>query len=61
MCQTTVYLIDNGQEKLLMNDVVALIPEGGQVRLVSLFGEEIMVTGRIRQMDLLTHKIFITS
>jgi predicted RNA-binding protein len=61
MCQTTVYVIENGQERLLMNDVVALIPEEGQVRLVSLFGEEIMVTGRIRQMDLLTHKILIAS
>lgn len=61
MCQTTAYLLENGQEKLLMNDVVSLIPEEGQVRLVNLFGEELRVAGRIRQMDLLSHKIFITA
>lgn len=61
MCQTTVYLIEDGQEKLLMNDVIALIPEEGQVKLVSLFGEELTVTGRIKQMDLLSHKILIIS
>jgi len=61
MCQTTAYLVDNGQEKLIMNDVVTLIPEDGRVRLVNLFGEEITVAGRIRQMDLLSHKILITS
>jgi predicted RNA-binding protein len=60
MCQTTAYLLENGQEKLLMNDVISLIPEEGYVRLVNLFGEELTVAGRIRQMDLLSHKIFIT-
>jgi predicted RNA-binding protein len=61
MCQTTAYLLENGQEKLLMNDVISLIPEEGLVRLVNLFGEELTVAGRIRQMDLLSHKIFITA
>lgn len=59
MCQTTAYLIENGQEKLLMNDVISLVPKEGKIRLVNLFGEELTVTGRISQMDLLSHKIFI--
>lgn len=61
MCQTTAYLLEDGQEKLLMNDVISLIPEHGHVRLVNLFGEELTVAGRIRQMDLLSHKILITA
>lgn len=61
MCQTTAYLLEGGQEKLLMNDVISLVPEQGHVRLVNLFGEELTVAGRIRQMDLLSHKIFITA
>ncbi len=61
MCQTTAYLIEDGREKLLMNDVITLIPEEGQIRLVNLFGEELTVAGRIRQMDLLSHKILITA
>ncbi|HAR94616.1 MAG TPA: RNA-binding protein [Deltaproteobacteria bacterium] len=59
MCQTTAYLVEDGQEKLLMRDVVSLVPQEGKIRLVNLFGEELTVTGRIRQMDLLSHKILI--
>lgn len=61
MCQTTAYLLEDGQEKLLMNDVISLTPEQGRVKLVNLFGEELTVVGRIRQMDLLSHKIIITA
>lgn len=61
MCQTTAYLLEDGREKLLMNDVIALIPEKGQVRLVNLFGEDLTVAGRIKQIDLLSHKILITA
>jgi predicted RNA-binding protein len=61
MCQTTAYLVEDGHERLLMNDVISLVPEKGKIRLVNLFGEELTVTGRIRQMDLLSHKILITS
>lgn len=59
MCQTTAYLLENGQEKLLMIDVISLTPEEGQVRIVNLFGEELTVAGRIRKMDLFAHKVFI--
>lgn len=61
MCQTTAYLFEDGEEKLLMNDVVSLVPKEGKIMLVNLFGEELTVTGRIRQMDLLSHKIFIVT
>jgi predicted RNA-binding protein len=61
MCQTTAYLLEDGREKLLMHDVITLTPEEGRVRLVNLFGEELMVTGRIRHMDLLAHKVLITA
>ena len=61
MCQTTAYLLEDGRETLLMNDVITLTPEQGRVRLVNLFGEELLVTGRIRQMDLLSHKVLITA
>jgi predicted RNA-binding protein len=59
MCQTTVYLIEDGKEIPLLQDVVNIIPDGGRVRIVNLFGEEKVVEGRIKQIDLLTHKIII--
>jgi len=61
MCQTTVYLLEGGQEKPLFQDVVSVVPEGENVKIVNLFGEEKVVPGRIKRVDLLTHRILILS
>jgi len=59
MCQTVAYLLYQGKETALLQDVVSAIPEGRTIRLVNLFGEEKVVEGRIKQIDLLTHRIVI--
>ena len=59
MCQTAVYLVRVGKEELLLQDVVNITPEGATLKLVNLFGEEKVVEGRIRQIDLLSHRITI--
>ncbi len=59
MCQTTAYVVEGDQEVLLLQDVVNIKPEGGMLRMVSLFGEEKSVRGSIKQIDLLAHKILI--
>ena len=40
MCQTAVYLVREGKEELVLQDVVNITPEGATLKLVSLFGEE---------------------
>lgn len=59
MCQTVAYLLDEGKEVAVLQDVVSAVPEGGTIRLINLFGEEKVVEGRIKQIDLLTHRIVI--
>ena len=59
MCQTTAYTIQDGKEVVLLKDVVTITPENGKVRIVNLFGEEMLITGRIKHMDLLVHKVII--
>jgi predicted RNA-binding protein len=59
MCQTAVYLVREGKEELVLQDVVNITPEGATLKLVNLFGEEKVVEGRIRQIDLLSHRITI--
>ncbi len=61
MCQTAVYLVREGKEELVLQDVVHITPEGAMLKLVNLFGEEKVVEGRIRQIDLLSHRITIRS
>jgi predicted RNA-binding protein len=61
MCQTSAYIIDGDREVLLLQDVISIKPEDGALRMVNLFGEEKIVLGRIKQIDLLAHKIVIVS
>ena len=61
MCQTAAYIVRDGQEELVLQDVIIMAPGEGGVRLVNLFGEERTVPGRIRQIDLLAHRVIIQS
>jgi predicted RNA-binding protein len=59
MCQTTAYVIEGDREVLLLQDVISIKPENGALHMVNLFGEEKIVPGRIKQIDLLAHKILV--
>ena len=59
MCQTAVYVIEGGKEVPVLEDVVRVSPEDGSVRMVNLFGEEKVLPGRIKRIDLLAHRIII--
>lgn len=59
MCQTVAYVIEEGREVEVLQDVVTVVPLEDAIRMVNLFGEEKVVRGRIKQIDLLTHRILI--
>ncbi len=60
MCEANVYLIGNDgeDESLIMEAVDQVVPEGPESwRLTSIFGEQKIITGRIRGMNLVDHRI----
>lgn len=60
MCEANVYLIekDGEEESLVMEAVDQVIPEGPESwRLTSIFGEQKIIVGRIRAMNLVDHRI----
>lgn len=60
MCEANAYYVEPGddRENLIMQSVDQIIPEGaGSWRLVSIFGEQKMVTGQIKLMQLVDHRI----
>lgn len=63
MCEATAYFMgDNGQEELLLADVDVIEPEAdGQVRLVSIYGEQKVVKGRIKSMSLVNHRVVLSA
>jgi len=58
MCEADVYRIDDGQEKLIMASVDVLEPQDdGEWRLVGIFGDQKILRGRIKAMNLANQKI----
>jgi predicted RNA-binding protein len=58
MCEANAYLIREGRQELLMESVDIVEPEGaGAWRLVGIFGDQKIVRGRIKGLNLVDHKI----
>ena len=58
MCEANAYLIVNGKEQLIMESVDLVEPTGeNEWILVSMFGEKKTVTGRIKSMELVEHRV----
>ena len=58
MCEANAYLADENGEHLILEAVDKIMPEGPDAwRLVSIFGEQKIVAGRISSMQLVDHRI----
>ncbi len=59
MCESNAYIMQDGEEQLLLEDVDIVRPEGDSVYLRSAFGEQKTVSGRIKEIRLVDHKIIL--
>jgi predicted RNA-binding protein len=59
MCESTAYVLKNGEEEIILENVDYLENQDGQVKLVNLFGEEKVVDGRVKSLSLVDHKIIL--
>jgi len=60
MCEANAYLIDeSGQQSLFLEAVDKVEPEEDGIRLVSIFGEQKFIKGKIDSLSLVDHKVFI--
>ncbi len=58
MCEAAAYMFQNGQEELLLEAVDLVEPEeDGSFRIVSIFGEQKVVQGKIKAINLVNHRI----
>lgn len=60
MCELTVYLLEDDREEKLMEDVASITPDGEQLVLVDLLGQQKVVDARIKELKLLEHKVYLT-
>lgn len=59
MCESHAYVVREGKEEKILDDVTLLKPEGDQIVLRSLFGDEVKVKGRIEEIQFMDHKILL--
>ena len=59
MCEAAAYIIRNGQEELFLEDVDVIEPEGENLRLVSIFGEQKIIKATIQSLNLVDHKVIL--
>ena len=58
MCEAAAYIIKDGQEELLLEAVELIEPEtDDSFRVVSIFGEQKVVKGRIKVVNLVSRRI----
>jgi predicted RNA-binding protein len=59
MCEANAYLKEADKETLLMEAVDKVEPDENGIRLVSIFGDQKFIKGRIHSLSLVDHKVFI--
>lgn len=57
MCESNAFLVRGDREETLLEEVTHMEPVEGGYRLRNLFGEETVVRGRLREVNLLKHRI----
>jgi predicted RNA-binding protein len=59
MCEANAYIYKDGKEELYLENVDVLIPEGSNIYLKNLFGEQKTFNGYVKEISLLRHKIVL--
>jgi len=58
MCESKVYLDDNGEVKLLAEDIIYLKCIGSEYVAIDIQGKEYRITGyKLKNIDFLNHRI----
>jgi predicted RNA-binding protein len=59
MCMANAYWKRGSEKELILEDVAAIECEGDHLRLKALFGEEISIEGKIKEIDFLSSRIML--
>ena len=59
MCESNVYILKDGREELVLENVDVLENQEGKVTLVSMFGEKEEIKARVKNLSLVDHKIIL--
>ncbi len=59
MCESNAYLMKDGKEELVMENVIYVKPQGDHIVMRSIFGEQTSIQADLLEMDLTGHRIVL--
>ena len=59
MCEANAYLIKDGSEKVIMESIEIMRPEGEDIYFENIFGERLEIKARIKEMNLVDYRILL--
>jgi predicted RNA-binding protein len=59
MCEANAYLLKEGKEELVLEDLMILRPEQEGLYLQNIFGEQKRIKARIKELNLVEHRIIL--
>jgi predicted RNA-binding protein len=59
MCEAAAYLLKDGQEVLVLSEVDTIEPDGEDLRIVNIFGEQKTIRASIHSLNLINHKVYL--
>ena len=59
MCESAVYVLEDGKEELVLESLDLLENKGGQIKMVSMYGEEKTIKAKVKSLSLVDHKIIL--
>ena len=59
MCEANAYLVDGDTNKLIMEAVDTIEPEGEGIKLINIFGDQKNLKASIHSLSLVDHKVYL--
>ena len=59
MCEADVHLIKDGNKRVIFKNVDIMKAENGNIYFENIFGEKLEVKARIKEMNLVDHRILL--
>lgn len=59
MCEASAYLVQDGKEELILENVDELHKEGNTIKMINLFGDQKVLEAQIKMISFVNNKIVL--
>ena len=59
MCEASAYLVQDGKEELILENVDELHKEGDKIKMINLFGDQKILEAQIKMISFVNNKIVL--